>query len=64
MSTMTDIIVHNPADFHVHLRQGHLSKIVTPDVRRGGFNMAYVMVPRIHLICALHSVHDAPDSIA
>ena len=46
----TDIIVHNPADFHVHLRQGQLSNLVTPHVRRGGFNLAYVMVPRIHFV--------------
>jgi dihydroorotase len=33
-----------PADFHVHLRQGGLSELVTPHVRKGGFRLAYVMV--------------------
>lgn len=42
---MTDkLIVESPADFHVHLRQGELSKLVTPHVRKGGFDLAYVMV--------------------
>ncbi|KAG7449440.1 Dihydroorotase [Guyanagaster necrorhizus] len=35
--------VPSPADFHVHLRQGSLSQLVTPHVRKGGFNLAYVM---------------------
>lgn len=38
------LIVESPADFHVHLRQGELSKLVTPHVRKGGFDLAYVMV--------------------
>ncbi|KAH7887978.1 Dihydroorotase [Phlebopus sp. FC_14] len=37
------IIVESPADFHVHLRQGELSELVTPHVRQGGFDLAYVM---------------------
>ncbi|KAH8830670.1 dihydroorotase, partial [Flagelloscypha sp. PMI_526] len=43
---MTDTVtltVDSPADFHVHLRQGNLSKLVTPHVRQGGFVLAYVM---------------------
>ncbi|KAH7916152.1 dihydroorotase [Hygrophoropsis aurantiaca] len=41
---MTDIIeIRSPADFHVHLRQGELSKVVTPHVKQGGFKLAYVM---------------------
>jgi len=32
-----------PADFHVHLRQGKMSELVTPHVRLGGFTLAYVM---------------------
>lgn len=32
-----------PADFHVHLRDGELSKLVTPHVHEGGFYLAYVM---------------------
>ena len=43
MSTTT-ISVSSPADFHVHLRQGDLSKLVTPHVKKGGFHLAYVMV--------------------
>ncbi|TFK74430.1 Dihydroorotase [Pluteus cervinus] len=35
--------VNSPADFHVHLRQGSISTLVTPHVRKGGFNLAYVM---------------------
>ncbi|KAG1749433.1 dihydroorotase [Suillus lakei] len=37
------IEVTAPADFHVHLRDGELSKLVTPHVHRGGFYLAYVM---------------------
>lgn len=40
----TELVVESPADFHVHLRQGELSEIVTPHVRKGGFDLAYVMV--------------------
>ncbi|EPQ59378.1 Dihydroorotase [Gloeophyllum trabeum ATCC 11539] len=35
--------IPSPADFHVHLRQGALSTLVTPHVRAGGFRLAYVM---------------------
>ncbi|KAG2092834.1 dihydroorotase [Suillus discolor] len=39
-----DIIeVTAPADFHVHLRDGELSRLVTPHVHKGGFYLAYVM---------------------
>jgi len=38
------IAVPSPADFHVHLRQGDLSNLVTPHVLQGGFHLAYVMV--------------------
>ncbi|KAF9221928.1 Dihydroorotase [Gyrodon lividus] len=41
--TTDTIIVESPADFHVHLRQGDLSSLVTPHVRQGGFDLAYVM---------------------
>ncbi|KAI0320617.1 Dihydroorotase [Amylostereum chailletii] len=40
---MVTITVASPADFHVHLRQGQLSRLVTPHVRQGGFALAYVM---------------------
>ena len=38
------ISVNSPADFHVHLRQGAISELITPHVRKGGFGLAYVMV--------------------
>ncbi|KAJ4492898.1 hypothetical protein C8J55DRAFT_555881 [Lentinula edodes] len=38
-----DLSITHPADFHVHLRQGALSELVTPHVRKGGFCTAYVM---------------------
>ncbi|THV05477.1 Dihydroorotase [Dendrothele bispora CBS 962.96] len=38
-----EISVPAPADFHVHLRQGSLSELVTPHVRKGGVFTAYVM---------------------
>lgn len=41
----TDILhIAAPADFHVHLRQGTFSELVTKHVRKGGFTLAYVMV--------------------
>jgi dihydroorotase len=51
MSTTATISVPAPADFHVHLRQGDLSQLVTPHVREGGFRLAYVMV---NLVCQKH----------
>lgn len=44
MAQAQTITVIDPADFHVHLRQAHTSKLVTPHVKKGGFNLAYVMV--------------------
>ncbi|KDQ20726.1 hypothetical protein BOTBODRAFT_26742 [Botryobasidium botryosum FD-172 SS1] len=43
MSSDEVIRIASPADFHVHLRQGRLSALVTPHVRKGGFTLAYVM---------------------
>ncbi|KIJ56656.1 hypothetical protein M422DRAFT_149407 [Sphaerobolus stellatus SS14] len=41
---MSDTIrIPAPADFHTHLRQGDLCPLVTPQVRKGGFKLAYVM---------------------
>jgi dihydroorotase len=31
------------ADFHVHLRHGDMMRMVTPTIRSGGVNVAYVM---------------------
>jgi hypothetical protein len=38
------VSINSPADFHVHLRQGAISELITPHVRKGGFGLAYVMV--------------------
>lgn len=43
------ISVSSPADFHVHLRQAELAELVTPHVRKGGFYLAYVMVPLVSI---------------
>lgn len=40
---MSEISVPAPADFHVHLRQGEMSELVTPHVAAGGVSLAYVM---------------------
>ncbi|KAG5654058.1 hypothetical protein H0H81_007784 [Sphagnurus paluster] len=40
---MASISVNSPADFHVHLRQGSLAALVAPHVKKGGFDLAYVM---------------------
>jgi len=44
------VSVPSPADFHVHLRQGSISELIVPHVRKGGFDLAYVMVS----LCATH----------
>lgn len=50
VSMANSIEIHGAADFHVHLRQGSLSKLVTPHVRKGGFGLAYVMVGPVLLL--------------
>jgi len=40
---MDELTIRSPADFHVHLRQGELCKVVVPDVRKGGMSLVYVM---------------------
>ncbi|KAI0068889.1 dihydroorotase [Artomyces pyxidatus] len=56
---MSDSIsIASPADFHVHLRQGKLSELVTPHVREGGFSLAYVMP---NLTPPIKSTKDALD---
>jgi dihydroorotase len=57
----TTISVSSPADFHVHLRQGDLSELVTPHVRKGGFRLAYVMVI-FHLKIAMSQRTEVPVS--
>ncbi|KAI5452571.1 dihydroorotase [Naganishia albida] len=41
--TTGQITIPAPADFHVHLRQGAMSELVTPHVALGGIKTAYVM---------------------
>jgi len=43
-TTAMSISLQSPADFHVHLRQGSVSELIVPHVRKGGFDLAYVMV--------------------
>ena len=38
------------ADFHVHLRDGEMMKLVTPTIRQGGVNTVFVMVRNINEI--------------
>lgn len=38
-----ELVIPAPADFHVHLRQGAMSELVTPHVAQGGISLAYVM---------------------
>lgn len=53
----TVISIPKPADFHVHLRQGDLSALVTPHVRKGGFHLAYVMVSSFVRISSSVLIH-------
>ncbi|KIS70351.1 Dihydroorotase [Mycosarcoma maydis] len=41
--SVQEITIPAPADFHVHLRQGKMSELVTPHVAEGGVSLAYVM---------------------
>ncbi|OWB83089.1 hypothetical protein B5S33_g1718 [[Candida] boidinii] len=43
MSGIKRIPLGITADYHVHLRQGEMMKVVTPTVRTGGVSIAYVM---------------------
>ncbi|WWD20563.1 dihydroorotase, homodimeric type [Kwoniella shandongensis] len=38
-----EITLPAPADFHVHVRQGKMCELVTPQVAKGGVKTAYVM---------------------
>ncbi|KAI9263753.1 dihydroorotase, homodimeric type [Sporodiniella umbellata] len=39
----TTITIPSASDFHVHLRQGDMMRMVTPTVEKGGVSLAYVM---------------------
>ena len=41
---LTEIEVPAAFDAHVHLRDGEMSQLVTPTIRKGGVNQVYVMV--------------------
>jgi hypothetical protein len=50
------LTVPSPSDFHVHLRQGTMSELVTPHVKKGGFGLAYVMVLDCQCINAISRI--------
>lgn len=42
-TNVTSLELTAPADFHVHLRQGAMSELITPHVSQGGVSLAYIM---------------------
>jgi hypothetical protein len=48
MADVKEIVIPSPADFHSHLRQGELMKLVAPHVHKGGVDLAYVMVTTLY----------------
>lgn len=40
----TSITLPSASDFHLHLRQGDMMRMVTPKVEEGGVSLAYIMV--------------------
>lgn len=40
----TSITLPSACDFHLHLRQGDMMRMVTPKVEEGGVSLAYIMV--------------------
>lgn len=42
----TSITLPSACDFHLHLRQGDMMRMVTPKVEEGGVSLAYIMVRR------------------
>lgn len=43
-SMTTSITLPSACDFHLHLRQGDMMRMVTPKVEQGGVSLAYIMV--------------------
>lgn len=43
-SELTEIELPAAFDAHVHLRDGEMSQLVTPTIRKGGVNQVFVMV--------------------
>ena len=54
------ISIESPADFHVHLRQGYISELIVPHVRKGGFDLAYVMVISLPSIYSMDRIDRFP----
>lgn len=46
----TSITLPSASDFHIHLRQGDMMRMVTPKVEEGGVSLAYVMVSFFFLV--------------
>jgi hypothetical protein len=44
---LTEIELPGAFDAHVHLRDGAMSQLVTPTIRKGGVNQVYVMVSNL-----------------
>ncbi|CAO1620553.1 unnamed protein product [Parajaminaea phylloscopi] len=63
----TEIELLAPADFHVHLRQGQMSELITPHVAEGGISLAYVMpnlVPPITTVDAAVQYHQSLKALS
>jgi hypothetical protein len=43
-SMTNSITLPSACDFHLHLRQGDMMRMVTPKVQEGGVSLAYIMV--------------------
>jgi dihydroorotase len=41
---LSEITLPAAFDAHVHLRDGEMSQLVTPTIRKGGVNQVFVMV--------------------
>lgn len=61
MASVDEIRVPAPADFHVHLRQGKMSELVTPHVAQGGITLGYVMP---NLVPPITSADQAAEYLA
>ncbi|PWZ00751.1 putative dihydroorotase [Testicularia cyperi] len=59
--SLHEIEVPAPADFHVHLRQGQMSELVTPHVAEGGISLGYVMP---NLVPPITSADQAAEYLA
>lgn len=58
-----EITIPAPADFHVHLRQGKMSELVTPHVAEGGVSLAYVMPNLVPPITSAQQATDYLESL-